>query len=339
MTRPLSSPRAVTRADVAARAGVSAAVVSYVVNEGPRQVAPATKEKVLAAIAALGYRPNAAARALRLGSSELLGLLVPDNRNPFDNELAHAVEEEAERHGYSLLMANSGRSLQRQQRQLQHLISRQVEGVIVVPMSGDLDATELRAAGIPLTFLADSRADPAVPSACTDLFAGAVLAVEHLLGHGHESVALLIGRTSGPNVDGRERGWRATLEEAGHAPGPLLRAEFSREGGYAAGLEFLALPERPTAIFTSSDMQAIGLLRALHEAGVSVPGQVAVVSFDGSPESEYAWPTLTTVKQPIAAMARAAVESVLDLLRNPAQGPRHQQFPAELALGRSCGCP
>jgi len=334
-----SNPRAVTRADVAARAGVSAAVVSYVVNDGPRPVAPATRERVLAAITELGYRPNAAARALRLGSSELLGLMVPDNRNPFVNELAHAVEVAAERRGYSLILANAGRSLDREQRQMRHLVARQVEGVIMVPMSREVNAAELRAAGIPLTILTHTITVTGVGSVSTDIHAGAKLALEHLIGHGHRSIALVIGRGAGAEPDGREVAWRECQEAAGLAQGPVFRADFTREGGYAAGLAFLAASPRPSAIFTSSDMQAVGVLHALHEAGVGVPAEVAVVSFDGSPESAFAWPVLTTVKQPIEAMARAAADQVLGLIGNPGQGPSHQQFPAELVIGRSCGCP
>lgn len=333
--KPAAARVNVTRAEVAARAGVSAAVVSYVVNGGPRPVAAATRARVEAAIAELGYRPNAAARALRLGSSELLGLVVPDNRNPFLTELAHAVEEAANKQGYSLILANAGLSLRREQRQIRHLVSRQVDGVIMVPMSEQFDASELSEAGIGLTLLAHTGS--AFPSVGTDLFGAAGLALSHLLGHGYRRIGLVIGRNAGGVVDGRELAWVAALSDAALEPGPLMRAEFTREGGYEAGLSLLADGPLPEAIFTSSDMQAVGLLRALHENGVRVPEDVAVVSFDGSPESEYTWPALTTVRQPIEEMARAAVASAVALIGG-LEVPSAQLFPAELLVRRSCGC-
>lgn len=327
----------VTRADVAALAGVSAAVVSYVVNNGPRPVAEATKQRVLAAITELGYRPNAAARALRLGSSELLGLVIPDNRNPFINELAHEIETEAGRRGYTVILANAARSVEHESRVMRQLISRRVDGVIMVPMTNTVDGGELAEAGIPLA-LAAHTGEGVIPSVGTELYGGAALAVEHLHRHGHLRIGLIIGRNVGDLEDGRERAWRSVLEEAQLPPGPVMRADFTREGGYAAGRELLERTELPTAIFVSSDMQAVGVLKALYEGGVRVPEDLAVVSFDGSPESEYTWPPLTTVRQPIEAMARAVVESLVAQIGG-ASVAEHQKFPAELLIRRSCGCP
>lgn len=324
----------VTRADVAARAGVSSAVVSYVVNGGPRPVAATTRERVLAAISELGYRPNAAARALRLGSSELLGLILPDTRNPFLMELAHAVEEEANGRGYSLILANSGLSEERELQQVRQLVSRQVDGVIAIPMRGDTPVQELVDAGISRTLLAYSGTGS--PAVGTDLVAGAEIAVRHLIEHGYEDIALVIGHSSAGHVDGRERGWRTALEAAALTPGKVLRADFTREGGYQAGLELAAGP-LPRAVFVSSDMQGVGLLLALHESGVQVPSQVAVVSFDGSPEAAYTWPALTTVRQPIEDLAKAAVDSALAMIERR-EPEASQQFAPELVVRQSCGC-
>ena len=170
-----------------------------------------------------------------------------------------------------------------------------------------------------------------------DLVAGARSAVEHLIGHGHTNIALAMGTNTGNYYDGREEGWLQALAGAGLPEGPIVRRAFTREGGYAAGKRLLASASRPTAIFATSDLQAVGILRALHEAGVSVPGDIALASFDGSAEAEYSWPPLTTVEQPAKAMAEAAVSALIGARRG--HESEHLIFPAELQIRQSCGCP
>jgi LacI family transcriptional regulator len=153
--------------------------------------------------------------------------------------------------------------------------------------------------------------------------------VEHLIEHGHRVIGLVIGGAGHPE---RELGWRDALAAAGLPEGPIARAKFSREGGYRAAQTLL--PDKPTAIFASSDLQAIGVLRALHEAGLRVPEDVAVAAFDGTPETEYTWPPLTVVRQPLEEMARAAVSRLID----GEQAAEARTFPTELILRRSCGC-
>lgn len=331
-------PRAaVTRKDVARYAGVSAAVVSYVVNGGPKNVSPPTEARVRDAIAALGYRPNAAARALKLGSSRLLGLIVPDTRNPFFTELAHAVEEEASAMGYAVLMTNSDGTMVKERTHIRNLAARQVDGVFLASNMFEPDLTELQAANIPAVLLATSMEAMGFATVGTDLRAGARAAVEHLIGHGHTSIALAMGSNVAGEVDGRELGWLDALAHAGLPEGPIVRSLFTREGGYAAGQRLLASAGRPTAVFASSDTQAVGILRALNEAGVPVPDGMAMVSFDGSADAEYCWPPLSSVKQPVREMAEAAVSALVGP-HDPAD-PVHVVIPSELVLRRSCGCP
>jgi LacI family transcriptional regulator len=327
----------VTRKDVARYAGVSTAVVSYVVNDGPKRVAPATEARVREAIRVLGYRPNAAARALKLGSSEMLALVTPDNSNPFYAQLARAVEEAADEFGYVMLLANSDGLLTKQRRHLRNLASRRVDGVVLASVVSEPDLTDLVSAGIPCVLLDQQAPTAGFAAVGVDLRGGARLAVEHLIEHGHSSIGLAIGATAANETDGRELGWLDSLTAAGLREGPIARATFDREGGYAAGKRLLASADRPTAIFVSSDLQAVGLMRALHEAGLSVPEDIAVVSFDGSPESEYTWPALTSVQQPLSAMAAAAVGALVKADR--AEPPEHLVFTVELIVRQSCGCP
>jgi LacI family transcriptional regulator len=337
-TSAVPAPRGpVTRKDVARFAGVSTAVVSYVVNGGPKKVAPATEAKVQDAIRRLGYRPNAAARALKLGSSETIGLVIPDNSNPFFSLLAHAVEDAAAELGYALVLTNSDGNLAKELQHVRNLAARQVDGVILSSVLMEPRLTDLESAEIPVVLLNHSADAPGFNSVGVDLVSGAKAAVEHLIGHGHTTIALAMGTNTGNYYDGREEGWLQALAGAGLPEGPIVRTPFTREGGYAAGKRLLASASRPTAIFATSDLQAVGILRALHEAGLSIPKDIALASFDGSAEAEYSWPPLTTAKQPAKAMAEAAVSALIGAHRG--QESEHLIFPAELQIRQSCGCP
>lgn len=331
-----ATPGPVTRKDVARYAGVSTAVVSYVVNGGPKKVAPATEAKVKHAIRVLGYRPNAAARALKLGSSETLGLVVPDSSNPFFALLAHAVEDAAAERGFALVLANSDGNLSKERRNVRNLAARQVDGVLLASVLFEPDLIDLEHADIPSVLLNQGREAPGFNSVGVDLAEGARLATEHLVGHGHTNIAAAIGINVSEEMDGRERGWRRGLKDAGLREGIIVRSPFDRLGGYEAGRRLLGAASRPTAIFASSDLQAVGLLRAIHEAGLSVPDDVALVSFDGIVDGEYTWPPLTTVAQPVKEMAERAVHALLAAKRG--EEPEHRIFPTRLLVRQSCGC-
>ncbi|MDQ4492112.1 LacI family DNA-binding transcriptional regulator [Sinomonas sp. ASV486] len=330
---PAAAKPTATRKDVARLAGVSTAVVSYVVNGGPKRVSPATEAKVRDAIAALGYRPNAAARALKLGSSEMLGMIVPDTTNPFFVLLAHAVEVAAAERGYALLIANSDASVTAERRHVESLASRRVDGVFLSSVLFEPDLRDLEAADISVVLLNHSTDSPGFASVGVDLRGGARVAVEHLAGHGHRDIGLVMGTSTGGGQDAREVGWLEGIRAAGLVPGPIVRAPFRREDGYRVGLELAVSTDRPTALFASSDILAVGLLRAFHESGVRIPEDIAIVSFDGSPEAEFSWPGLTTLAQPIEEMARAAVEALVG------DGPASNRiFPPTLVRRASCGC-
>ncbi len=346
----MSSP--VTRNDVARYAGVSTAVVSYVVNDGPRAVSPQARERVLEAIRVLGYRPNATARALRTGSTQTFGLITPDGGNPLFAELAKAIDKAAGERGYVVLQTSADGDPETERTKVAQLLARQVSGLVLVTPS---EAPDLSGAEVPVVVV--NRVLPGVSSVSPRYREGARAAVEHLVGHGHTRVALVVGgpgavggghaagevarvqgmeRVAGGRQGGvpeRERGWREGLRGAGLPDGPLIRVGFSREGGYAAGRWLVGLEERPTAVFASSDLQAIGVLKAVREAGLRVPEDLAVVAFDGTPEAEWCWPPLTVVRQPVERMA---AEVVRQLIEGAAGGPT--AYPTELVIRKSCGC-
>ncbi|MGP9693338.1 LacI family DNA-binding transcriptional regulator [Brachybacterium sp. AOP25-B2-12] len=320
--------RRVTRQDVARLAGVSVPVVTYALNGGPKNVSPATRDKVLAAVDQLGYRPNAAARALRRGRSELLGIIVPNLANPLFAALAHEVEVAAGSRGVTLIVLSA--SPGEVAAGLERLAARQVDGVLVATpvRSGDIAAIEVT--GLPTVLINQPGAIEGIPAIGVDQYGGARLAVDHLVAQGHRDIAYL-GPASGDQR--RHEGWRDAMGAAGLAPVRVVETPFTREGGYLAGRTVLASTPRPSAVFASSDQIALGALRAFHEAAIDVPGDIAVASFDDSPDAAYAWPPLSSVSQPIGRMAREAVGRLLDGV--PADGTPFQQFPVELVVRRS----
>jgi LacI family transcriptional regulator len=329
--------RAVTRADVARRAGVSNAVVSYVLNNGPRGVAPETRERVLAAIEELRYRPNAVARALKVRRTETFGLLVPDNSNPFFAELARAVEDVAYRRGHALVLANSNNDLERERAQLDALLDRQVDGLLLISVAsgGGVDAAAVGAT--PVVLLDRAPHGSSFSSVLVDNAAGAEAATRHLVEHHGLTVDCLAGPGDVTVAAAREAGWRRAMQRAGHdTAGRVHHTAFTRQGGHATMSDLIATGRTPAALFASSDLQAVGVLRAAHEAGLRVPEDLAVVAFDGTPESEYTHPPLTVVRQPIVTIAETAVAL---LLQAPARPASREIVPGELVLRTSCGCP
>lgn len=329
-----SQRKRVTRADVARLADVSTAVVSYVLNDGPGTVAPATRDRVLHAVDVLGYRPNASARALATGASQLLGLVVPDISNPLFAEFALSIEAAAKARGYAVLLANTEDNERMERQQIANLVDRGVDGILLASVRSAPDLSETGSTRIIL--LNAGGEHPEAAAIGTNAFEGARTATSHLIDHGHTHIGLIIGRTNSTSIEPREAGWLQALEDRGLHPGPIARDAFSREGGYSAAQRLFATPHHPTAVFASSDLQAAGALSALHKLGKRVPDDVAVISFDGTAESRFSVPPLTTVRQPTAEMASKTIE-----LATSRERPKHlfESFAPELVIRDSCGCP
>jgi LacI family transcriptional regulator len=329
-----SQRKRVTRADVARLADVSTAVVSYVLNDGPGTVAPSTRARVLHAVDALGYRPNASARALATGASHLLGLVVPDISNPLFAELALSIEAAAKTRGYAVLLANTEDDERVERQQIANLVDRGVDGIL---LSSVRSAPDFSATGSTRIVLLNASGEhPDAAAIGPNAFEGARIATNHLIDHGHTQIGLIIGRTNSASIEPREAGWLQALEDRGLNPGPIARDEFSREGGYRAAHRLFDTPHRPRAIFASSDLQAAGTLAALHKLGQRVPEDAAVISFDGTAESRFSVPPLTTVRQPISEMASRVIE--LATSQQPSKY-LYESFAPELIIRDSCGCP
>ncbi|WP_330252742.1 LacI family transcriptional regulator [Nocardia sp. NBC_00565] len=329
---------AVTRADVARLAGTSPALVSYVLNGGPRQVAPATRARIEAAIKELGYRPNMAARSLRMNRGHALGMVIPDGANPFFAELSAVVEAAAFAKGYPIIIGNAAGDEARERAYVSAFIDRRIEGLLAISSTWKSGiADECAAAGMALIAV-DRIIDPA---RCThvicDSLTGASTAVNHLISHGHRHIACL----SGPHVstaDERVAGYRQALQHAGLPENVIVRAEFGGAAGYRALAEIMNGTPRPTAVFVTSDLQAMGMLRAAYDAGLRVPEDLAIVAFDGIEYSRYTRPGLTTMVQPTRRMGELAVELLLEQIDTDSTEIGVHRLEATLRTRGSCGC-
>ncbi|MER6004649.1 LacI family DNA-binding transcriptional regulator [Nonomuraea angiospora] len=346
-----------TRNDVARLAGTSPAVVSYVINNGPRPVSAAARQRVLDAIKQLGYRPNAVARSLRSRRSWTIGVIASDSaggKSPFFGQFTRACEEVAWQRGYSVLFGNSAEDPARAEGYVRGFLERQVDGLVLmrVPVSAD-QAEEMRGR-VPVVTI-DHAAPPFFSRLAVDDEEGGYQATRHLLEHGHRRIGFVGGPLDITPVRLRAAGWRRALQEAEAAAGSeaglieeaelvkgaglVEEGELSLEGGYEAALRLLSSPSRPTALFASIDGQAIGAMRAAADLGLRVPGDVAVVGFDGAREAAYTVPGLSTISQPIDEMARHATETLVGAIESEGVEPVTKIFSATLVTRGSCGCP
>lgn len=325
------APSRATQADVARAAGTSMAVVSYVINGGPRPVAEQTRQRVLDAIEATGYRPNGVARALVGGSTYTCGLIVPDIANEFFAELACAVEQVARKAGRTVLLANSEGDARTERDLLDTFLQRQIDGLVLVSQEPDAAFETLRAARTRAVFLGPAPAEPAA-SIAVDNDGGAYVATSHLAEHGYTRIAMISGPDGDQIAAARLAGWRRAVEERG-AVGRSVAQPYTVDGGYQGAVELLAA-DAPQAVFAASDRQAIGLLRAAADQGMSVPSDLAIATFDGSAASAYAVPSLTTIQQPIAEMAELAISQLL----GAEEVTTPHVLDVSLVVRRSCGC-
>ncbi|WP_223628307.1 LacI family DNA-binding transcriptional regulator [Microbacterium sp. EST19A] len=323
-----------TAKDVADRAGTSTAVVSYVFNNGPRGVAPSTREKVLLAATELNYRPNALARALSFGKTLSVGLIVPDIANRFFGELARALEEAAAARGNLLLIGDSGLNVERERSHVAAFVERRVDSVVMVSLSDTPDLRPFTDAGIPIAVLHPVDPGQQASSISIDYRAAAQAATAHLIEHGYRSIALLNGPDdSAGSRQHREGFFRAIQAHDRSIDTVELQTEISRAHAAQVALDVLARPSRPRAFYCSTDEQAHGVMFACHRLGLTIPDDVAVTGFDGTEHSAYTYPPLTTVRQPVMEMA----ERVISLLTGHVELPVHEIAPFELVLRESCG--
>ena len=329
--------------DVARQAGVSTMTVSRVINN-TGYIRSETRERVELAISDLGYLPNALARSLRFKQTKTIALVLTDITNPFFTTVARGVEDAAGAQGFSVLFCNTDESESAEGEYLSILLQKQVDGVLLVPTSNESRAIPLlRERGVPVVTLDRRVSDPSVDAVRGDSERGAYDLVRHLIDLGHTRIAVLTSAHSVSTVTDRVAGYRRALSERGLAIDPRLICcsdDFSTEGGYRATQRLLALQPRPTAIFGTTNFIAFGAFRAMRQAGLQVPEQISLVTFDDLPDSWLMLPFLTTVNQPAYAIGQQATELLFDRLEGRGSlAARTIILPGELIVRRSSAPP
>ncbi len=299
--------------DVAALAGVSQQTVSRVLNNHPN-VSATTRAVVQDAIATLGYRRNLSARALATGRSHVVGVIAQNTTLFGPSSTVEALSVAALEVGMALSL-NHLRDYDRQSMSfvVDRLMSQGVAGIVLLlPVHLAEDAIDVVPEDIPVVTV-DGPTDWRGSNVLVDQHAGAVLATEHLLAHGHPSVWHVAGPETWNDSRARERGWAQALSDRGIEPPPVIRADWSPASGYRAGKILARIPDC-TAVFATNDHVALGIMRAMEEHGRRIPADVSLVGFDDVPEAAYFQPALTTVRQEFAEVGREALRLLLDQL-------------------------
>ncbi len=332
--RPGRQRRPAVMSDVGRLAGVSHQTVSRVINGSPK-VRPETRRRVIAAMRELGYRPNSVARALATGRTKTLGVVGFDTTLYGPASTLFGIERAAHEAGYFMIVA-SLKALNRSSVAfaIDRLRIQGVDGILVIaPDLEAADALEHAPVDVPIVAVEAGPAD-VVPVVAVDQYAGAVSATRHLLDLGHETV----WHISGPSdwLESRERvdGWRTTLTAAGIDPPPPLPGDWSARAGYDHGRRLSADPE-VTAIFAANDQMALGVLRAMHEAGRAIPDEVSVVGFDDIPEAPYFTPPLTTVRQDFIEVGSRSLRLLVRTIEAGDQVPSRSLVDPELIVRAS----
>jgi len=325
-------------ADVAREAGVSGQTVSRVAN-GRTNVDDATRERVLAAMRSVGYRPNSAARALRNGQFRSIGVIISALPTFGNSRTLDAIATAVVAQGFSIILMPVTRPTQGEVTgAFSRLNEQAVDGVVILIEQHQLDQSEIELPqGLPVVVI-DSSARYEYPVVDTDQTQGAALATRHLLDLGHRTVWHIAGPPQSYAAERRQKSWRATLEQAGREVPPVLTGDWSSQSGYDHGLR-LATDPSVTAVFAANDQMALGLLHALHENGRTVPGEVSVVGFDDMDEAAHFWPPLTTVRQSFEAVGRHAVAALLTEIATDIRAAAQVSVPTELVVRASTAPP
>ncbi len=310
--------------DVAKRAGVAPITVSRVINNSG-YASVATRERVEAVIAELGYVPNTLARGLRSKRTNTLALVVTDITNPFFTLIARGVEDVASEAGFTVIYCNTDESEDKEVRYANILVQKQVDGVLLVPACSNQKSVQfLQSNEIPVVLI-----DRTVPNIETDGVrcnseAGAHQLINHMLGLGHTHIAAISGPENVSTSEERIAGYRRALAEAGLSSNEqVLYGAFTQASGYELTNQALEHIPNLTAIFGTNNFISIGILKALRDLGLAVPQEMAVVGFDDLPTNMIVDPILTVAAQPAYEMGQKAAELLLHRLSGTV--PEHPQ--------------
>jgi LacI family transcriptional regulator len=324
--------------DVAERAGVSIATVSRVFSGGAR-VTEDIGRRLRAAALSVNYQPNRVARNLRVRQTRTVGVIVPDIENPFYTSVIGGIEEVLQASEYSLLLANSNENPKREQANVRTFQGEGVAGIIFASTGDTAIYSQLLAASVPLVAVSRVPEDLRIDTVSVANRAGARSAIEHLVKLGHKRIGFISGPSWITTAKERVLGYEEGLSAAGIGVdrGLIQYADFRQRGGYEAMRELLRLKKVPSAVFVGSNLMTLGALQAIHEDGIRIPEDLAVVGFDDLPWAVSLNPPLTAVAQPAYQVGLTAARLLLDRLGNRNRAVRNVVLETSLTIRASCG--
>jgi LacI family transcriptional regulator len=324
-----------TMKDVARLAGVSTSTVSHVINND-RFVSDATRERVESAIRSLNYAPSALARSLKLNQTHTIGMLLTASSNPFYSELVRGVERSCFERGYSLVLCNTEGDEQRMNRNLETLLQKRVDGLLLLCTETHLPAPDIitRYPSIPTVMMDWAPFDGDSDLIQDNSLLGGEIATRHLIDKGYTRIACITGPLDKTPSRQRLEGYRNAMRAAGLgiAPDYEIVADFEFSGGFTAMNRLLALENPPHAVFSGNDAMALGAYQALWQAGLSVPGDMAIVGYDDIELARYMTPPLTTVHQAKDELGELAIDVLIHRMAQPSLGQQRLQLTPELIV-------
>jgi LacI family transcriptional regulator len=330
----------VTIVEVAKSAGVSPATVSRVVgNYG--YVSEKTRQKVQAAVKEMGYRPNTIARSMVTKSTRTIGLVVTDITNPFFAQLARGVEAITWQNGYTLILANSDEDSERERAIIRALQEKQVDAFIIVPASSKNAShlEELVASRAPVVLLDRGVKNLVVDSVMVDNEEGAYQAVTHLIKLGHSRIGIILDNPDITTNEERLSGYQRAITAHGlqMEKGLIQSCQYTRQSAYELVHGMLQTPDRPTALFTTNNFMTIGAIKAVNEAGLNIPKDIALVGFDDLEWNQLNSPQLTAVAQPVTEMGNLAGQRILARIKNENTPAMEIRLKTRFIIRESCG--
>ncbi len=327
---------------VAQRAGVSIGTVSNVLH-GRVSVNPAIRTRVLKVIAELGYQPSRTAQGLRSKHTKTLGLIISDLTNPFFTRIAAAVEMTVTQAGYDLILATSSEDIQKERRAVESLANRRVDGLIMGPAPGNHSyLRDVLAQGMPVVLTNRRLPRLQIPAVYSDHVAGAAVATEHLISHGHRRIGIIVGLRGLSATADQLRGIRRALRARNAANPTIVEVESGAmlEGGHKAAHDLVRGASPVTAILSLSTMSTLGALAAIRRMGIRIPGDLAFIGCSDHEWCEVTDPPLTMIQQQATQIGLQATQWLLDLLTGAAiPGRKAVLLPTTLNIRQSCGCP
>jgi LacI family transcriptional regulator len=302
--------------DVALKARVSIATVSRVVNKSLHKVNPTTRERVLAAISEMDYRPNALAKGLLMKKTMTIGIIIPDISNPYYAEIVRGIQDVADQAGYAVTLHNTDKKPGGITRYIDLLREKSADGIIFSGgiINGHETLSILKELKERVVVIGRHEVDS--PAVMVDNIGGAAQAVQHLFDIGHRRIGFIGGPDGSTTALDRLAGYKNTMAKNGlkFAPRLVKKGTWNPQSGYLLGMQLLKGKSRPTAIVAANDQMAFGAIKAAKELGLVVPEDLAVVGFDNIPLSSYFNPSLTTVEIPMHDLGAAAVRMLLNLI-------------------------